>query len=192
MDKISHLYNDYNDIVAEFGEKVIRDRFSDLYKEYEFFLKARNCDNRVRISDFALMHAVLDYFTDISRLKRFHEISYTNLYKTKAYEMCWLLRRKPLQVMVDEMDDELVYINEKFIMSHIMMYFVSLVGNDFYENLSEDNKRSFDGYIDSVYYHLKYRNCGAQTLELFLLSFGAGLTASNYKLSNMFINDKTK
>lgn len=43
------------------------------------------------------MHAVLDYFTDINRLKHFHEISRTNLYKTKAYEISWLLRRRPIQ-----------------------------------------------------------------------------------------------
>ena len=181
MDRISHLYEDYADILEEFGRDRIQDRFSDLYSSYEKFIIDGGLSADVRINDFILMHAILDYFTDVSRLKRFHKISRTNTFKVVSYEISWLLRRKPLQVLTDN-NEELVYINEKFILSYIVSYFSQLVGSDFYDGLTPENQKSFDGFIDSLYYYLKYRNCSSQTLEFALLSFGAGVVASNHNL----------
>ena len=175
MDKISHLYKDYADILEEFGRDRIQDRFNDLYSSYKNFI------TDVRINDFTLMHAILDYFTDVSRLKRFHEISRANTFKVVSYEVSWLLRRKPLQVLTDN-NEKLVYVNEKFILSYIVSYLTQLVGSDFYESLTPENKNSFDGFIDSLYYYLKYRNCSSQALEFALLSFGAGVVAANHSL----------
>lgn len=128
------------------------------------------------------MHAVLDYFTDISRLKKFHKIKRTNSFKIIAYELSWLIRRKPLQILQDN-EEKLVYINEKFILSYVMSYFTQLVGFDFYDKLEEKNRKIIDGYIDSFYYYLKYRNCSSQALEFALLSFGAGVAATNGVMS---------
>ncbi len=136
------------------------------------------------------MHAVLDYFTDISRLKHFHKITRTNSFKVISYEISWLLRRKPLQVLEDGRE-ELVYINEKFVLSYIMSYLTHLVGTDFYDDLKPKNQEAFDGFIDSLYYYLKYRNCNSQALELALLSFGAGIVAANHDL-NMNTDSKDK
>lgn len=99
MDKISHLYDDYVDILKEFGKNRIQERFSDIYMAYQKYIQDNSLENTVRINDFTLMHAILDYFTDISRLKRFHKISHTNSFKVVSYEISWLLRRKPLQVL---------------------------------------------------------------------------------------------
>lgn len=181
MDRISHLYDDYADILKEFGKNRIQERFSDIYMAYQKFIQKNNLENVVKINDFTLMHAILDYFTDISRLKRFHKISRTNTFKVVSYEISWLLRRKPLQILEDD-DEELVYINEKFILSYIMSYLTELVGEDFYDKLSQENQDAFDGYIDSLFYYIKYRNCNSQALELALLNFGAGVVAANHNL----------
>lgn len=178
MDKISILYDDYSDIVSEFGKHRIQERFQDLCVAYNKFIEERKINEYVRLNSFTLMHAVLDYFTDISRLKKFHKIKRTNSFKIIAYELSWLIRRKPLQILEDD-KEELVYINEKFILSYVMSYFTQLVGFDFYDKLEEKNKKAIDGYIDSFYYYLKYRNCSSQALEFALLSFGAGVAATN-------------
>lgn len=191
MDRISHLYDDYADILKEFGKNRIQERFSDIYMAYQKFIQKNNLENVVRINDFTLMHAILDYFTDISRLKRFHKISHTNTFKIVSYEISWLLRRKPLQILEDD-DEELVYINEKFVLSYIMSYLTELVGEDFYDKLSQENQEAFDGYIDSLFYYLKYRNCNSQALELALLNFGAGIVAANHNLhikNDLFTNE---
>lgn len=187
MDKISILYDDYLDIVSEFGKDRIQERFQDLCVAYNKFIDERKINKSVRLNSFTLMHAVLDYFTDISRLKKFHQIKRTNSFKIIAYELSWLIRRKPLQILEDE-KEELVYINEKFILSYVMSYFTQLVGFDFYDKLEEKNRKAIDGYIDSFYYYLKYRNCNSQALEFALLSFGAGVAATNGALTGELLD----
>ena len=187
MDKISTLYDNYSDIINEFGKSKIQERFQDLYIAYNKFIEDKQVNNSVQLNSFTLMHAVLDYFTDISRLKRFHKIKRTNSFKIIAYELSWLVRRKPLQILEDD-KEELVYINEKFILSYIMSYFTQLVGFDFYDKLEEKNKKAFDGYVNSLYYYLKYRNCSSQSLEFTLLSFGAGVAAANGIISEELLD----
>ena len=190
MDKITQNYELYSDIISEFTEERIQERFQDFYNAYDDFIKKMNLEKKVRINSYTLWHAVLDYFTDISRLKKFHKIERINTFKIMAYELSWLIRRKPLQIIVDEdkygdreKAEALVFINEKFVLSYIVSYFTKLIGYDFYETLNEQNKACFDGYLDSLFYYLKYRNCSSQTLEFALLSFGAGIAATNVKIS---------
>lgn len=49
--------------------------------------------------------------------------------------------------------------------------------------MNSPNKDSFDGYLDSLFYYLKYRNCSSQALEFALLSFGAGIVATGAKIA---------
>ena len=149
MDKIYSLYDDYSDILRKFGKTEIQERFEDLCSAYDEFIKDQKLETFVRLNTFTLMHAVLDYFTDISRLKDFHKIKNVNWYKVTAYELSWLIRRKPLQILEDN-KEELVYINEKFILSYVMSYLIQLVGYDFYSNANEHNKNAINGYLDSL------------------------------------------
>lgn len=187
MGKIENLYDDYSDILAEFGKDRINNRFQNFCTAYQEFVVVSHIENDVTLNSFSLLHAVLDYFTDISRLKKFHKIEHTNSFKIVAYEISWLLRRKPIQILKDE-TEELVYVNEKFVLSYVMSYFTKLVGSDFYDGLRENNKRVIDGYVNSLYYYLKYRNCNSQTLEFALLSLGAGIAATNTELSAELIS----
>ena len=190
MDKIAQSYESYSDIISEFTEKRIQERFQDLYEAYDDFIEKMQLKKVIHINSYTLWHAVLDYFTDISRLKKFHKNERINSFKIMAYELSWLIRRKPLQIIEDEDAHEdrekaegLVFINEKFVLSYIVSYFTKLIGYDFYETLNEHNKACFDGYLDSLFYYLKYRNCSSQTLEFALLSFGAGIAATNVKIA---------
>lgn len=182
MNNISIMYDEYKDILVEFGEERVQERFQDLYVAYEKFIEDMGIENDVKLNTYTLMHAVLDYFTDISRLKSFHKIKKANSFKVTSYEISWLIRRKPLQIITDE-KEELVYINEKFILSYVMSYFSQIVGVDFYENLNEVNRKIIDGFMNSFYYYLKYRNCSSQALEFALISFGAGVAATNFSLA---------
>ena len=92
-----------------------------------------------------------------------------------AYEISWLLRRKPIQVLEDQRED-LVYINEKFILSYAVNFLTTSKESIRYQDLSKVRQQCFNGFIESFYYHLKYRNCGAQSIELALLRFEAGMT----------------
>ena len=49
----------------------------------------------LRIHEMALTHAVMDYYSDIQRLKEYQKIERVNEIKIMAYETFWLLKRKP-------------------------------------------------------------------------------------------------
>lgn len=172
MNNIESVYSNYEELLGEFTEAVIRNRYAFLYKECEEFLQSLQLKSEVRVDEVLLMHAVLDYFSDVSRLKKFHHINHINEIKVAAYESFWLLRRKPLQVMCGHADNDLLaFVNEKFVFSRIAAF---LVEDKMDHVLKKSDKKSFLNYLDTLYYFLKYRQYDAQMLELMILGFKAG------------------
>ncbi|MBQ7840464.1 MAG: hypothetical protein IJ390_08290 [Lachnospiraceae bacterium] len=172
MKNIESVYLNYEGLLDEFGEEIIHSRFAFLYKECMEFLKSVHLQDSVRVDEVILMHMVLDYFTDVSRLKRFHHIHHINEIKVISYESFWLLRRKPLQVVKQgQQDDVLAFVNEKFVFSRIAAF---LVKNKKNLVLKDGDKKSFLNYLDTLYYFLKYRQYDPQVLELMILGFKAG------------------
>ena len=151
MNSIESMYLNYSGLLEEFSEDVIRSRYAFLYKECMEFLKSQKLESEVRLDEVLLMHAVLDYFSDVSRLKKFHHIHHINETKVIAYETFWLLRRKPLQVVTQRQDDFLAFINEKFVFSRLAAF---LVGNRKDQVLREQDKKAFMNYLDTLYYFL--------------------------------------
>ena len=132
---------------------------------------------KIQISESLLSHAVLDYFTDISRLKHFHQAKHINSLKVISYETYWLLRRKPIQILVeDETSDAMAFLNEKFVFSRIAKY---LMGDGKRVILSPETKKGFLNYLDSLFYYLKYRNYDAEMLEMMLMGFKAGVLVAD-------------
>lgn len=172
MNNIESIYLNYDRIFSEFSEEVIQGRYTFLYKECIHFLDSMNLKGKVRIDETILMHTVLDYFSDVSRLKSFHKIFHINEIKVISYETYWLLRRKPLQVIKEETEgDSLSFINEKFAFSRIAAFLVHRQGHLV---LNDIDKKSFLNYLDTLYYFLKYRQYDPQVLELMILGFRAG------------------
>ncbi len=125
----------------------------------------------LRIHEMALTHAVMDYYSDIQRLKEYQKIERVNEIKIKAYETFWLLKRKPIQLMKQLEDDKMLYVNEKFLLTRLTSF---MLGEDMNIPLVEDKKKAYTNYLDTLYYYLKFRRCDAQAIELMLLAFQAG------------------
>lgn len=172
MNNIESIYSNYEDLLVEFSEDVIRSRYAFLHKECSEFLSSMNLAGTVRVDEVLLMHAVLDYFSDVSRLKKFHHINHINEIKVVSYESFWLLRRKPLQVVKEDQDsDFLSFVNEKFVFSRIAAF---LIEDKMEQVLKEPDKKAFLNYLDTLYYFLKYRQFDPQMLELMIMGFKAG------------------
>lgn len=173
MDNIEKIYDKYSDVLEDFKEDVIKKRFVNLKKAYTEFLTSQKISDQVVLNDYLLIYAIMDYFTDIKRLKDFHQIQSPNTYKVKAYEISWLIRRKPLQIL--EIRDDLTFINEKFVLSYAADFLSNGASVEWYNNLSKEDLKKLNGYLDTLYYHFLFRTCDPHSIELAFLSFDAGV-----------------
>lgn len=172
MNNIENTYINYEEIVKEFSEEVIRSRFEQIYEEMQSFIREQKLQAEVCINDVILMQAILDYFSDVARLKLYQNIRHINSIKIKAYETFWLVQRKPIQVVAEKLeDDRNIYVNEKFVLSRLVCY---LLGDEIDKPIMEENQKAFQNFLDTLYYYLKFRRCDPQAIELLILAFKAG------------------
>lgn len=172
MNNIENTYISYEEIVKEFGENVIRSRFEQIYEEMQAFIQEQKLQTEVYANDVILMQAVLDYFSDVQRLKSYQDIRHINSIKIKAYETFWLVQRKPLQIKAEKLDnDRNIYVNEKFVLSRLVCY---LLEDEIDKPIIEENQKAFQNFLDTLYYYLKFRRSDPQAIELLILAFKAG------------------
>ena len=169
MKNIKAEFVDYSDLIDQIGEKRINDRLCALHDIYQKFLIVTGFQDKTDIilNDRVLIHSILDYFTDITRLKNFHDIELVNQDKIISYEISWMLRRKPIQVLRAD-KEELVYVNEKFVLEILVNHLTAGAVDDFSGNAL------IISYCNILLYYLKYRNCDAKVLEIIISSFKAG------------------
>lgn len=122
MNNIENTYVKYDDLVSAVGEEVIESRIWQISREMLDFLRANDLEQIAYVHQMALAHAVMDYFSDIQRLKDYQKIEHINEIKIKAYETFWLLKRKPIQLKEQLEDDRLLYVNEKFLMTRLTSF----------------------------------------------------------------------
>ena len=168
----------YDEILEYFGEQTIKDRFKYLYDKMTEYIDARKLKGILNINEGILQQLVMDYFTDVYRLKKFHQITHINKTKILAYELFWLFRRKPLQVCSDNVESRILFCNEGFA---ITMLASELLVPYETEPLSREKEDAFFKYLDHIYYHFKYREVDKQCLETILLSFETGTFIANSK-----------
>lgn len=171
MNNIENTYVEYDELVEKIGEEKIENRLLQLTQEMNDFLTEYRLNNIAYVNHIALAHAVMDYFSDVQRLKEYHHIRHINEFKIKAYETFWLLQRKPIQLKQQLEDDTYLYVNEKFLLARLTSF---MLQDDINIPLLDEKKKAFKNYLDTLYYYLKFRRCDAQSIELMLLAFQAG------------------
>lgn len=172
MNNIENTYINYDELVkAVGGEDKIKSRIEQISQQMLDFLKVNRLEEIAYIHEMALTHAVMDYFSDIQRLKDYQKIEHVNEIKIKAYETFWLLKRKPLQLVGQIDDDRYLYVNEKFLLTRLTSF---MLGDNINVPIVEEKRIAFTNFLDTLYYYLKFRRCDAQSIELMLLAFKAG------------------
>ncbi len=125
MINIGSSYSHYEELVKRIGPEKIQNRYEYLYEQIKQFIRSLRPDQpeinqKLQINERALMHCILEYFEDIEKVKSAHELEHTNSPKVYAYTTYWFLRRHPIQLLtVEDEDDDLVFVNEKFVLSKI-------------------------------------------------------------------------
>lgn len=171
MNNIENTYINYDELVADVGEEIIKSRIEQISSEMLEFLEVNGLQEIAYIHEMALTHAIMDYFSDIQRLKEYQKIEHVNEIKIKAYETFWLLKRKPIQLKEQIEDDRLLYVNEKFLLSRLTSF---MLGEDINKPIVGEKNIAFKNFLNTLYYYLKFRRCDAQSIELMLLAFNAG------------------
>ena len=173
MNNIENTYANYDELVSVVSSDVIESRIKQIGQEMLDFLRSRELLDVAYVHEMALAHAVMDYFSDIQRLKDYQKIEHVNELKIKAYETFWLLQRKPIQLREQLEDDRMLYVNEKFLLTRLTSF---MLDDDIYKPLVDEKGIAYKNFLDTLYYYLKFRRCDAQAIELMLLAFRAGAT----------------
>lgn len=171
VNNIENTYVNYDELIALIGEEKISSRIGQIAQEMLDFLNTFELEEIAYVNTMALTHAVMDYFSDIQRLKDYQHIEHINEVKIKAYETFWLLKRKPIQLKCQIEDDRQLYVNEKFLLSRLTSF---MLGDAYSKPYINEEQKNFNNFINTLYYYLKFRRCDAQSLELILLAFDAG------------------
>ncbi len=172
MNNIENTYIKYDQLISALGgEDIVRSRIQQISQEMIEFLKVNQLEDIAYIHEMALSHAIMDYFSDIQRLKDYQQIEHVNEIKIKAYETFWLLKRKPLQLSRQIDDDRFLYVNEKFLLTRLTSF---MLGDNINMPIVGEKSVAFKNFLDTLYYYLKFRKCDAQSIELMLLAFNAG------------------
>lgn len=166
----------YSEVIDYFGENTIRDRYRFLCEKMQTYISERNLSNHLWVSEKILQQLVMDYFTDICRLQKFHKIENPNKAKILAYQIYWILRRKPIQIKAPESelsseDARVVFPNEGFATTLVTTEF--LMPKETIP-LPEAEEKALFVFLDHLLYYFKYRNVDKQNLELILYSFYVG------------------
>lgn len=153
------------------NEKAISSRFDWLLNLLSTFIQKKHLENQVIVSCDILKHVIIDYFVDIDRLKDFQGITDIHSSKLYAYLSFWILRHKPLQIILSEHEPDLTFINEEFVTYLIRSYLFSDPEN---VALLEGKKESVDNFVATMLYYFQYREYSTKNIELMLLAFQAG------------------
>lgn len=172
MNNIENTYVNYSELLEQVGEETIFQRITTISQEMKDFLEQNDLCDVAYIQEMALTHAIMDYFSDIQRLKDYQKIEHINEIKIKAYETFWILKRKPIQLIGQIDDDRKLYVNEKFLLTRLTSF---MLDEKIMEPLVGEKGIAFKKFLDTLYYYLKFRRCDAQSIELMLLAFKAGM-----------------
>lgn len=175
MKNIKSIYTDYADNWNDVEKEKISKRYQFLYQEMNDFIKRIDATDKLQINGRLLMHTVLEYYEDIAKLKMAHDLKHANEPKVIAYTAYWLLRRKPIQLLVEDNNDDYVFANEKFVLTFMVQFMTKERET---VPLADDDLETYRGFLNTLYYYLKFRKLDAQSLELILMSFKAGVLFS--------------
>jgi len=180
MTNITFNYLRCDELIQLFGKKEMENKWNTLFEEMNMFLEKQELSSAAYVDKLLLKNALIDFYSDIKRLKDFTNIKEVNSQKTIAYTVYWLLRRKPIQInnaqaKINDLSElkGLSTLNERFALQYILNYLsVPKVHPPILER-SSDNE-GLKNFCGTMLYYLIYRLHDAQSLEMILVSFLAG------------------
>ena len=102
MENSSYKEMIYNTV----GRDKYEERVKSLVDAAQQFIDEAGYGDVVVCNSRIMNMVVLDYYSDIVRLKDFHGIEFVRQEKIWAYTIAWIIRRKPLQYITFDENGE--------------------------------------------------------------------------------------
>jgi hypothetical protein len=172
---------DYSFLFEKFSREHIQNRLVFLLNQADDFVThfSKRIENRLNIKiehkDYFFVNPdimgeiVLDYFTDIYRIRSFHPIERVNAIKVSAFSTYWVVRKRPIQIVKSIESDKIIhsswttYINESFGVALLLS-----LAFDFSTSRGIDTRDTFLDFTDLALYNFIYREFSSKSLELTL------------------------
>jgi hypothetical protein len=167
----------YKFLLEYFPANIISLRFEKLWQDMVLVLEKSGVEDKVRIDEESFQMAVIDYFTDIFRLKAFQNIERVNVSKIYGYEMYWFLRRRPIHIISSISNS--FDINEKVVIGIFFPRLLAEAGIPYSKDAQNETLRErLNGFINLLFYNFKYRTYTQQSLELLIEAFLCGCSCA--------------
>lgn len=166
----------YRYLVEKVGNRKFEERLRELVAAAESFISEAGYGEHVECNERIMLNVLFDYFSDIFRLKDFHDIDKVRTEKITAYTIAWIVKRKPLQFTHYTDEERDIFVNERFaafLFLNECMPFAKM-------RIAAKDKDKLDFYIDLILYYLKYRECNPQVIELAIESFKMGTLVKKF------------
>jgi len=164
----------YQFLLKHFPANKISIRYKYLWADIVEIIKKLKLEDKVRIDENSFQMVIIDYFTDIDRLKDFQDINRINLAKIYGYELYWFLRRHPIH-LVENISNGFD-INERVAIGIFLPKLLKEAGLEYSANMQNTNYQiKVKEFAELLLYNLKYRIYTQQSLELMMEAFLCGV-----------------
>jgi len=170
---VGHIKDEHYQFLEEyFSVSKLHDRYEALWADTAKTIENIGLEKKIRIDEESFQIMILDYFTDIARLKDFQGIDLANVDKIYGYELFWFLRRHPIHLLEDIPD--CFCINEKIAIGIFLPRILAEAGLPCNADQNEKFKKRLATFINLLFYNLKHRPYTQQSLELMIEAFLCG------------------
>lgn len=160
-------FNFNSDLLNYFGIETIQSRYQTVLEMMMDFVKKYKTEE-LKINMTIFNHVIVDYFFSIQNIKSYHIVKNVSISKSYAYMSYLILKYKPIQINSVEVDEKLIYANEKFVVTFIISQL--LQGRDI------KNNKEFENFMDQMLYFFEYKDISINTIEMMITAFNAGLS----------------
>lgn len=157
-------------IKSRFTESYILGLSNWMYDALDSYIKVNHLEKEVYINGEIFAQCVRDFVDDLARYCQFHDIVYPNNSKIYAYMASWIIKRKPIQFVDEPKDSKHIFHNE-----HAAFGLVVEGTELLNTNHDEPKTKELEEELQSILYHLRYRNTDPRTMLLLIDALKAGV-----------------
>ena len=157
-------------INSRFNESYLMGLSTWVYDVLQSYIEKKHLEKEVYINGEIFAQCVKDLVDDLVRYCQFHDIEYPNNSKICAYMASWIIKRKPIQLINEPKDSKHIFHNE-----HAAFGLV-VEGTELTKTNHDDpNSKELAEELQSILYHLRYRNTDPRTMMLLIDALKAGV-----------------